>query len=30
MDFGANLHHVPGLCLLGIGGSPYITHKIMA
>ena len=31
--FGANIHHVPGLCLLGIGhfgGSPYISHKIMA
>ena len=21
---------VPGLCLLGIGGTPYISHKIMA
>ena len=20
----------PGLCLLGIGGAPYISHKIMA
>ena len=28
--FGANVHHVPGLCLLGIGGAPYISHKIMA
>ena len=28
--FGANFHHVPGLCLLGIGGAPYISHKIMA
>ena len=28
--FGANVHHVPGLCLLGIGGTPYIIHKIMA
>ena len=27
---GANVHHVPGLCLLGIGGAPYISHKIMA
>ena len=24
------VHHVPGLCLLGIGGAPYISHKIMA
>ena len=22
--------HLPGLCLLGIGGAPYISHKIMA
>ena len=28
--FGADVHHVPGLCLLGIGGAPYISHKIMA
>ena len=28
--FGANVQHVPGLCLLGIGGAPYISHKIMA
>ena len=28
--FGANVHHVPGLCLLGIGGAHYISHKIMA
>ena len=28
--FGANVYHVPGLCLLGIGGAPYISHKIMA
>ena len=28
--FGAIVHHVPGLCLLGIGGAPYISHKIMA
>ena len=28
--FGANVHHVSGLCLLGIGGAPYISHKIMA
>ena len=21
--FGADVHHVPGLCLLGIGGAPY-------
>ena len=28
--FGANVYHVPGLCLLGIGGAPYIIHKIMA
>ena len=26
----ANVYHVPGLCLLGIGGAPYIRHKIMA
>ena len=26
----ANVYHVPGLCLLGIGGAPYISHKIMA
>ena len=32
--FGANVfkhvHHVPGLCLLCIGGAPYISRKIMA
>ena len=28
--FGADVHNVPGLCLLGIGGAPYISHKIMA
>ena len=28
--FGANVHHVPGLCLLDIGGAPYISHKIIA
>ena len=28
--FSANVYHVPGLCLLGIGGAPYISHKIMA
>ena len=28
--FGAIVHHVPGSCLLGIGGAPYISHKIMA
>ena len=28
--FGADVHHVPGLCLLGIGGTPHISHKIMA
>ena len=22
--FGADVHHVPGLCLLGNGGAPYI------
>ena len=27
--FCAIVHHVPGLCLLGIGGAPYISHKIM-
>ena len=26
----ANVYHVHGLCLLGIGGTPYISHKIMA
>ena len=28
--FGADVHHVPGLCLLDIGGAAYISHKIMA
>ena len=28
--FGTNVHHVLGLCLLGIGGAHYISHKIMA
>ena len=28
--FGANVHHVSGLCLLGIGGAPYISHKIIS
>ena len=28
--FGASVHHVPGLCLQGIGGAPYIGHKIIA
>ena len=28
--FGENVYHVPGLCLLGMGGAPYISHKIMA
>ena len=28
--FGAIVHHVPGLCLLGIRGAPFISHKIMA
>ena len=23
-------YHVPGLCLLGIGGAPYISYKNMA
>ena len=27
---GANVYHVPGLYLLGIGGAPYISHKIIA
>ena len=26
--FGANVNHVPGLCRLGIGGAPYISHKL--
>ena len=32
MLIGANVHHVPGLlvCLLGIGGAPYISHRIIA
>ena len=28
--FGAKVYHVPGLCLLGIGGAPYISHINMA
>ena len=24
--FGENVYHLPGLCLLGIGGAPYISH----
>ena len=28
--FGTNVHHVPGLCMLVIGDSPYISLKIMA
>ena len=28
--FGADVHHVPRLCLLGIRSAPYISHKIMA
>ena len=28
--FRTNIYHVPGLCLLGIGGASYITHKFMA
>ena len=28
--FSANVYHVPGLWLLGIGGATYISHKIMA
>ena len=28
--FSANVYHVPGLCLLGFGGTPYKSHKIMA
>ena len=28
--FSANVYHVPELCRLGIGGAPYISHKIMA
>ena len=26
----ANVYYVPGLCLPGICGTPYISHKIMA
>ena len=26
--FGANVHHVPGLCLLGIGGAPKLVVKL--
>ena len=25
-----NVYNVPGLCLLCIGGAPYISHKIIA
>ena len=28
--FSANVYLVPGLCLLCIGGAPYISHKMMA
>ena len=28
--FSAKVYHVRGLCLLGIGGAPYVSHKIMA
>ena len=28
--FSANVYHVPGLCLPGIGGTLYISHKIIA
>ena len=24
--FSANVYHISGLCLLGIGGTPYISH----
>ena len=26
--FSANVYHVPGLCLLGIDGTPYIVTKL--
>ena len=26
--FGANVQHVPGLCLLGIGGDPTLVIKL--
>ena len=26
--FGADVHHVPGLCLLGIGGAPTSDIKL--
>ena len=26
--FGADVHHVPGVCLLGIGGSPSLIIKL--
>ena len=26
--FSAKIYHIPGLCLLSIGGAPYITHKL--
>ena len=26
--FGANVHHVPRLCLLGIGGAPTLVIKL--
>ena len=28
--FSGNIYYIPGLCLLGIGGAPYISHKIIA
>ena len=27
--FSTNVYHVHGLCLLGIGGSHYISHKLL-
>ena len=29
IDYGANVSHTPGLCLLYIGSALYIGHKIM-
>ena len=28
--FGANVYPVPGLCLLVIGGAPYISQQLKA
>ena len=28
--FSAPVYHIPGLCLIGIGGTPLNSHKIIA